>query len=75
MQARKTSLKIFIISVIIASLLTNTATTQNITQDHHEKYQVIFDFEIVDALTNRPLNGGLAIYAVCNDTIWQEELE
>ena len=50
-------------------------TIQNITQDSHGEYQVTFDFEIVDAFTNRPLSGGLAIYAVCNDTLWQEELE
>ena len=75
MLAKKTSLRIFIISVIIASLFTNTATAQNIIQDSREKYQVTFNLEIVDAFTNCPLSGGLAIYAVCNDTLWQEGLE
>ena len=75
MLAKKTSLRIFIISVIITSLFANAVTAQNITQDDHEKYQVTFDFEVVDAFTKRPLNGGLRIYAVCNDTLWQEELE
>lgn len=75
MLAKKTSLKIFTISVIIALLLINAVTAQNTIHDNHEKYQVTFDFEIVDALTKRPLNGGLTIYAVCNDTLWQEGLE
>ena len=51
MPTKKTSLKIFIISVIIASLLTNTVTTQNISQDNHGKCQVTFGFEIVEAFT------------------------
>jgi len=75
MLAKRTSLKIFTISVIIALLLINAVTAQNTIHDNHEKYQVTFDFEIVDALTKCPLNGGLTIYAVCNDTLWQEELE
>ena len=57
MLTKKTFLKIFIISVIIASLFTNTVTAKNTVQDNHEKYQVTFDFEIVDAFTGEPLDG------------------
>ena len=75
MLTNKTFLKILVINAIVLSFLSNAAIVQNIIQDSHEKYQVTFDLEIVDAFTNRPLSGGLAIYAVCNDTLWQEELE
>ena len=69
MPAKKTFLKILVINTIVLSLLSKVVTTQSITQDSHEKYQATFDLEIVDAFTNRPLSGGLAIYAVCNDTL------
>jgi len=76
----------FLISLLlIVSLITSfsavssqketTMAIQNMTQNSRKEYQVTFDFEVVDAFTNRPLRGGLAIYAVCNDTLWQEELE
>jgi len=75
MLTNKTFLKILVINAIVLSLLSNAVIAQNIVQDSREKYQVTFDLEIVDAFTNCPLSGGLAIYAVCNDTLWQEGLE
>lgn len=75
MLTNKTFLKILVINAIVLSLLSNAVIAQNIIQDSREKYQVNFDLEIVDAFTNRPLSGSLVIYAVCNDTLWQEELE
>ena len=74
MPAKKTSLRIFIISVIIVSLITNTATAQNITQDNHEKYQVTFDFEIVDAFTGEPLDGEIHVHAWVADELWKESI-
>jgi len=74
MLAKKTSLRIFIISVIIVSLLTNTATAQNTTQDNHEKYQVTFDFEIVDAFTGEPLDGEIHVHAWVADELWKESI-
>jgi len=62
-------------NALVLSLLSNAVIAQNIIQDSREKYQVTFDLEIVDAFTNCPLSGGLGIYAVCNDTLWQEGLE
>jgi len=75
MLTNKTFLKILVINAIVLSLLSNAVIAQNIVQDSREKYQVTFDLEIVDAFTNCPLSGGLGIYAVCNDTLWQEGLE
>ena len=75
MLAKKTSLRIFIISVIITSLFANAVTAQNITQDNHEKYQVTFDFRIVDAFSGEPLNGVLHVHAFVSDELWKESLE
>ncbi|RLI14391.1 hypothetical protein DRO49_06245 [Candidatus Bathyarchaeota archaeon] len=75
MLAKKTSLRISIISVIITSLFANAVTAQNITQDNHEKYQVTFDFRIVDAFSGEPLNGVLHVHAFVSDELWKESLE